>query len=322
MKSIGDQAVVQTAGKGFKSIRDFVTKINNDWVLGFASGIAFNLLVAIIPITIALIALVGFIYGDLNPNLQQEFIKQIQHVFPEPIPSQEIVGLALASLNKNAGLLGLIAIVLAIFAGSGLFVSMEGYFDIIYRRPTRDLIPQYLMAIGMIFLFGVLTPLMVASGSLPALVYSFIEKTPLSQIPDNGFLFDALGIFSRLFVTWVLMELIYVIVPNQHISFRNSWLGALLAAIALQIYLTLFPFYVTHFLSGYTGAIGLAVITMFFFYYSAVILLVGAEVNAFFAEGIPPLSENPARLIHDLTNPSQNSGKDTREQSAVPQSEE
>ncbi len=61
MNSIENQAIVQTAERSFKSIRNFVTKINNDWMLGFASGIAFNLLVAIIPITIALIALVGFI---------------------------------------------------------------------------------------------------------------------------------------------------------------------------------------------------------------------------------------------------------------------
>ncbi len=230
------------------------------------------------------------------------------------------MGLALNALNKNAGLLGIIAIFLAIFAGSGLFVSMEGYFDIIYHRPPRDLIPQYLMAVGMIFLFSVLTPLIVASGSLPALIYSILQKTPLSQIPDNGFLFDTLGFLCGLFVAWVLMEAIYLIVPNQYISFRNSWLGALLAAIALQIYLALFPFYVTHFLSGYTGAIGLTVIIMFFFYYFAVILLIGAEVNAFFAQGISPLPENPARLIHQLTNPLPNSEIDTREQSSAPQS--
>lgn len=307
--------MVQTAGTGFRSLRDFVTRINNDWVLGFASGIAYSLLVAIIPITIALIALVGFIYGGLNPNLQQEFIKQIQHVFPEPIPSAEIVGLALDALNTNAGLLGIIAILLAIFAGSGLFVSMEGYFDIIYRRPPRDLVPQYLMAIGMIFLFGALAPLIVAAGSLPALIDSMLLETPLSQISDTDFLLNLSSFLCGLFVAWVLMEAIYLIVPNQYISFRNSWLGALLAATALQIYLTLFPFYVTHFLSGYTGVIGLTVITMFFFYYFAVILLVGAEVNAFFAQGIPPLPENPARLIHQLTKAAPHSEKNTREQS-------
>ena len=43
------------------------------------------------------------------------------------------------------------------------------------------------------------------------------------------------------------------------------------------------------------------------------------RLSSCFAAGIPPLPENPARRIHDLTNPSQNSEEDTREQSAVPQ---
>jgi len=309
MKSIDDQAVVQTAEKSFKSIRDFVAKINNDWVFSLASGIAFNLLVATIPILIAMISLAGFIFGGLDPNVKQELIQRIQNAFPPPIPSEEIVSLALDSLNKSAGLLGIIAVFGAVFAGSGLFVTMEGNFDLIYQRPPRGLIQQYLMAVGMILLFVALTPLMIFADSFPSLVYSILQAALHSQIPGNGLLFDALGIISGLFVSWVLIEAIYIIVPNQHISFRKSWFGALLAAVALQVYLALFPFYVTHFLSSYTGAIGLAVILLFFFYYFAVILLIGAEVNANEQEGIRALPDNLVVMIHDLTSPSPANGK-------------
>src|SRR2546429_9363605 len=92
--------VVKTGVKGFKSLQAFITKFNNDWVLSFASGLAFNLMVAIIPIIIAISALAGFIYGGLNPAIQEELIQQIQNIFPPPISSQEIVGLVLNSLNK------------------------------------------------------------------------------------------------------------------------------------------------------------------------------------------------------------------------------
>ena len=322
MKSTDDQVVVQTTEKGFKSMRDFVTKINNDWVLSFASGIAFNLLVALIPIIMALISLAGFIYGGLDPHVKQYLIQHIQNAFPPPIPSKEIVSVALDSLNKSAGFLGIIAIFVAVFAGSGLFITMEGYFDIIYHRPPRGFIRQYMMAIGMIFLFAMLTPLVIVADSFPVLVYSILQTTPLIRIPSNGFLFDMLVVLSGLFVSWALMEVIYLIVPNQHISFRNSWFGALLAAVALQIYLALFPFYVTHFLSSYTGAIGFAVILMFFFYYFAVILLIGAEVNAFFAQDIRALPDNLAGMVYDLTSPSPAIGKDTREQTTVSQKNE
>ena len=110
--------------------------------------------------------------------------------------------------------------------------------------------------------------------------------------------------------------------PNQHISFRESWFGALLAALATQAYLQLFPFYVTHFLSGYTGTVGFAIIFIFFFYFFAVILLGGAEINAFYAQGKRAIPENMAGLVHAVANTSQvrideNIPQDTGEASPV-----
>jgi membrane protein len=94
-------AVKQTAVKGVTSILAWITKFNNDWVLSFASGLAFNLMTALIPIIIAIVALAGFIYGGLNPAIQEELIQHIQSNFPPPLPSQEIIGLALTTLNQG-----------------------------------------------------------------------------------------------------------------------------------------------------------------------------------------------------------------------------
>src|SRR6516225_6998007 len=101
--------VVKTGAKGFKSVLGFIDKFNYDWVLSLASGLAFNLMVATIPIIVAVLALAGFLFGGLNPSIQEQLIQQIQHMFPEPIPSQEIIGLALNTLNQDAGALALIA---------------------------------------------------------------------------------------------------------------------------------------------------------------------------------------------------------------------
>ena len=312
--------VVKTGVKGFKSIMGFIDKFNYDWVLSLASGLAFNLMVAIIPFIIAILALAGFIYGGLNPAIQEQLIQQIQQIFPPPIPSQEVVGLALNTLNQDAGALGLIAVVMAIIGGSGLFVAMEGQLDIIYQIRTRDIIKQYIMALGMLMVFVILAPFMLFATSIPGVVQSFAQKTSLgqTQIVSSGIGFEFLTIFCGLLATWALIEIIYLVVPNQHISFRESWFGALLAAIATQAYLQLFPFYATHFLGSYTGTVGFAIIFIFYFYFFAVILLGGAEVNAFYAQGKRALPENMAGLVHAITNNAQtqideNSSRDTSE---------
>ena len=282
--------------------------------MNFAAGLALNLITAIFPIAIALIAIAGLIFGSFDPSFQGNLLHSIESVFPQQISSGHILEPALKSLNKHAGFLVIIAVLIAIFGGSRLFVSIENYFDIIYHTRPRNIIPQNVMALAMLLLFVMLVPLMVLASSIPALVQSILKAPPVSQIPGNGLIFTASGILTALLIAWVLFEAIYIVVPNQHISFRNSWRGAVVAAVALEVYLYLFPFYVTHFLGNDTGQVGFAVILLFFFYYFAIILLLGAEINAFFAEGVRATPDNLAVMVYQLTSHVPTAEKDQQEQ--------
>jgi YihY family inner membrane protein len=312
----------QTPKKEVKTLKEFFTKFNNDWVMNFASGLAFNLLTSIFPIVIAIISIAGFFVGSLDPTGKQMLIQQITNAFPPPISNQNVLEPALNSLSKQAGILSIIAILLAIFGGSRLFVSMESYFDIIYHTRPRDVIPQNIMAVLMLLLFVVLIPVMVFAATLPALVVNLLKVTPLNTIPYIGLLFALIGILGGIFVAWIFFEAVYIVVPNQRISFRNSWIGALVAAIALQIYLTLFPFYVSHFLTSDTGTVGFAIILLFFFYYFAVILLLGAEINAYFAEGVRVTPDNLAVMVHKLTSHLATSEQDVQKQASASHKDE
>jgi len=301
----------QAVKKSAKSFKDFVTKFNNDWVMNFASALAFNLITAILPMLIAILAIVGFTVGKLSAGTEQQLIDRLQSIFPS---SGEFLSLAFASLSRSAGVLTIIAVLLAIFGGSRLFVSLEGYFDIIYHTRPRGVVRQNIMAVIMLLVFIVLTVPMVTASSIPALLETLVKNTFFSQLLGQGFFYGVLGIAVSLFISWVLFEAIYIVVPNQHISFRKSWPGAVVAAALLQIYLSLFPLYVTHFLGSYTGNTGFAVVLLFFFYYFAVILLVGAEINAFYAEGIQSTPDNIAVIVHKYTSHPPTSEKDAQEQ--------
>src|SRR6266849_3554565 len=288
--------------KGVESLKDFFNKFNNDWVMSFASALAFNLITAILPILIAIIAIVGFVFGSLDPTAESQLLDHLKVIFPG---SGNFLQLALASLNKNAGILRVIAILLAIFGGSRLFISIEGYFDIIYHTRPRGVIKQNIMAIIMLLIFIVLTVPMVLAASIPTLIITVLKDLSFNQLVGNSilnFIFWVIGILISLFISWILFEVIYIVVPNQHISFRNSWPGAVVAAVLLQIYLQLFPLYVVHFLGSYTGNIAFVIILLFFFYYFAVILLIGAEINAFFAEDIQATADNLAVMIYKFTS--------------------
>ena len=70
-------------------VQQFLKKVSNDWVLGFAAGLAFDLLAAIFPIFIALISIFGLIVGRLDANAKNVLIANIQNVFPPPLKSRK-----------------------------------------------------------------------------------------------------------------------------------------------------------------------------------------------------------------------------------------
>jgi len=300
LEKVTSSEAVRTVEKEVKPVQTFAQKFSNDWAMSFAGLIAYSLLTAMLPIAIALVGILGLVLGG-NPGLQQQIITQAMHAFPKAISNQNTLQLASAQLSKYGGFLVVIAILLAVFGGSRLFITLEACLDIIYRLRPRPFIRQNLMAFAMLILFIVLIPVMVFSSALPALVINFLQKTPLAGVPGVGLLFSVGGFLGGLIAAFILFEAIYFVVPNQHISWRNSWCGALIAAVALDIFLLIiFPFYVSRFMSGYAGTVGFAVILLVFFYYFAVILILGAEVNAFFFEHIRPLPNDLATFVSTM----------------------
>src|SRR5579883_2059084 len=268
---------VQVALAEAKTFGEFWLKFLNDWTLNFASGLSYNLLMALFPVVIALGAVVGFISGNLSPQHQQDLVNRLGAVFPAVLGPADLKP-ALVILNKDAGLLGIFAIVLALYSGSRLFVAMENYFAVIYHTPTRPYLRQNLMALVMLLIFILLIPLMLFA----------------SSIGLSGFL---VGFIASL----LLFQAMYMVVPNQHISLRNSWRGTLVASVALQVYVALFPLYIRSFLGSYTGNTGFAIILLLFFYYFALIILIGAEVNAFYAEDVRARPRSIADMVHQAT---------------------
>ncbi|HXR66967.1 MAG TPA: YihY/virulence factor BrkB family protein, partial [Ktedonobacteraceae bacterium] len=272
-----EHTAVKSAIADAATFGEFWLKFLNDWAFNFASGLAYHLLMAMFPIVIAVGATTGFIEGGLSPNAQSKLVSSMGNVFPAVL-GQNVLAPALVLLHKDAGFLGAIAIVLALYSGSRLFSSMENCFAIIYHTPTRSFWRQNLMALVMLLVFILLIPIMLLASSI-----------------------GLDGLLGGLIASLLLFQAIYMIVPNQKISLRKSWRGTLVAAVALQIYVLLFPFYIRHFLGSYTGNTGFAIILLLFFFYFALILLIGAEVNAFYAEGVRAKPQNIAEMVHMAT---------------------
>ena len=273
---------VQTAVKNAKPLLDFWNKFNNDWSWNLSAALAYNLLMAMFPFCTAALAILGLVLGGLSPQEYNTLVNHFIEVFPSATSAQisAILNGASEELSKANGILWIITIGFAIYYGSRLFVLMENCFGIIYHIRPRTFIAQNFTAIGMLILFIVLIPVSIGAGALTALAISLLPGQ------FSGGIVDVIQFLAGYLAAYLLFQAIYIIIPNQKIRFRKSWLGAATAALLLQLYVVFFPLYIEHFLSGLAAAIGSVVILLIFFYYFAMILILGAEINAFFAEGV------------------------------------
>ena len=273
---------VQTAVKNAKPLLDFWNKFNNDWSWNLSAALAYNLLMAMFPFCTAALAILGLVLGGLSPQQYNTIVNHFIEVFPSATSAQisAILNGASEQLSKANGILWIITIGFAIYYGSRLFVLMENCFGIIYHIRPRTFIAQNVTAIGMLILFIVLIPVSIGAGALTALAISLLPGQ------FSGGIVNVIQFLVGYLAAYLLFQAIYIIIPNQKIRFRKSWLGAATAALLLQLYVVFFPLYIEHFLSGLAAAIGSVVILLIFFYYFAMILILGAEINAFFAEGV------------------------------------
>jgi len=282
--------VIQSINEEVKSQTTFLSKFRHDRSLILAKALAYSLLTAMFSIPLVLLSILGIVLGGLGPHVQDEIIAYLKGFFPRTISSGDIIRTIFYQLSRVSGAPGIIVIILAIFVGSRLFVLIEKCLNIIYRSHSRKFFARNFIAIGMLLLFIVLiivlTLIMILASSLSPFALALVKRTPVAHVPAIGYLFSLAAVLSSLVVAGILFQTIYMVMPNKHITFSKSWQGTLVAAGALQIYLSLFPLYATRFLGGYIGQIGFAVMLLAFFYYFGLILVLGAEVNAYFSEGI------------------------------------
>jgi membrane protein len=275
-----DQGEAKAAAKTFSS---FWKKISNDWIFNLAAMLAYNLLMSIIPLLAMLLAVFGLVLGGLAKATQDQFIHGISNGIPGG--GGALVEGALRRLAQNSGTFALISIVVSAWFGSRLFVAIDNCFGIIFRLPQRSFLRQNLVALGMLLVFIILIPLLLAISALPSFLSTTLFDRLFGPSTATTVLLTMVSIVVGYIIASALFLAIYVILPNRPLRIRDAWRGALIAGALLEVYIIGFPFYVARFLKpdSYGSATGFAVLLLVFFYYFGVILLLGAEINSFWA---------------------------------------
>jgi membrane protein len=247
-----------------------------------AGAITYYIILTIIPLLILAISVLALFtspeqaqafiqnrFGELSQLLGEEISRRLQ---------KEIVDVASA-----APILTGVALLVGIWTGSQIFVILESAMNQVWNAgERRPFWKQRLLALLMLVLSGLVFLIAVVLVNAIRLA-RHLNIPPFGEVGDIPFLVPTLiSVVVPIILTALLFGLNYRFLPNKRVTWHSALPGALFAAAVWTVFLHLFGIYATTF-ANYSivyGSLAGLVLLMFWLYYSALIMLVGAEIAA------------------------------------------
>lgn len=258
----------------------------DDGCFVISKGAAYSALLSFFPVltsvaTILVMTRAGFVWTTLSDALQR--------VLP-PGTEQLVLAQFRARGQKSITLL-IVALLLALWAASGVVKSLLEGFHSAYRIPIgRSFLRETGVAIGLVFLSAI--PMLGAS--VLVLFGNEVDRTVLGLSKLDPLLNPLAGvehfisIIGRYLVafasTVALTSILYFYGPHRRQKWSGVWRGAVLATVLWLLATKGFATYVRH-IANYNlmyGSIGASIALLVWMYLMAAIAIFGCEFNAEF----------------------------------------
>ena len=259
-----------------RSLVRSIKKFTVDDMAVYAAALSYQLLFSIFPFMIFLLALLGLL------NITELFdwlLKQSQTVLPGR--ASELVTNMVEQLRSGAGgALSFGAVVGLWSASSAVRMTMHA-LNVAYKVEDPAVWKKFPLSIFYTILLAVLV---IAAAAL-MLIGPRLAAWVAKQV-GLGSEFTTVWTWARIPVGVVLLvlvaALIYYLFPNTGQPFRLITPGAVLAVIVWVVASLGFSWYVANFASynAVYGSLAGAIVLLLYFFISAAILLLGAELNS------------------------------------------
>jgi membrane protein len=264
-------------------------EMNEDHVMAFAGNLTYKGLFAIFPFFTFLLSLLGVFNAT---DLVNVMVDKLSGIAPQSA-TRFIEGLLLSitqSQAESAFTFGaIISILLALWGISGAFRSVMEAMNVMYEvEEDRPFWKVYGLSI-----FMSLAVIVLLVGALVLVIFGESIGVRVADLVGLGSVFATLwSIVQWPVVALVVLfafALIYYFAPAVKQRFRWISPGSILAFVFWLIFSLLFSLY-TSIAGSYNetyGSLAGVIVLMLYVYYSALIMLIGAEVNQVIEWHIP-----------------------------------
>lgn len=270
------------AGNLLRVAKEAIKGWKEDRVASMGAALAYYTAFSIAPLLLVVVGVAGLAFG--HDAAQAAVIAQLQDLLGTA--AGDTIGDMLSRASDlGTGILAIaVGIGALLLAATTAFVELQDDLDRIWKAEPRigsgllNLIKSRLLSFAMVLFIGfLLTVSLALSAGISAMGrYLFSDLAVLLEIAN---------FVTSLAIITVLFALIYKVLPNVDIAWRDVWVGAAVTALLFTIGKQLIGLYIgKSAVASSFGAAGPFVILLLWIYYSTQIFLLGAEFTAKLAQ--------------------------------------
>ena len=257
-----------------------IQELGDDDASHMAASVSYYAILSLFPLVLGLSAIIGIVAN--SSSRQEEIIEFIVGFLPG---SEAFVRDSVAGVVRFRSALGAASVLGLLWTGSAVFGAItravNRAWDVqrdppFYKNKPR----QMAMALGVAFLFA----FSVSTTSFFQWATSIeIGGKTLESLLGGAVLAGILKMPAFL-ISFAIFAVIYKILPNTKTYWRFIWLGALVAGVLFEGGKNLFLWYLQNFAQydQLYGSVASVIILMVWAYFSAFILILGAEIASEF----------------------------------------
>jgi membrane protein len=267
-------------------LKDTVQEWNEDNVPLLAAALAYYTVFSLAPLLLIAIAIAGAVFGE--DAARGEIFAQLRGLLGAQAAAA--VTSLIESANKpnsGGGIATIISVIILLFGASGVFGQLQMALNTIWEvkpkpgRAVKSFIQSRFLSFAMVLVIGFLLLVSLILSAILAVISNYFNNF----IPGFVALGQVINFAISFAVITFLFAAIYKFLPDVKIPWSNLWVGAGVTALLFNIGKFLIGLYLgsSSVSSGY-GAAGSLIVILIWVFYSAQILLFGAEFTQVYSK--------------------------------------
>ena len=262
----------------FRLIKDSAVAWLDDGCPRLGAALAFYTIFSLAPVLIIGISVASFAFG--REAVQGHVVTQIQHLVGHDAALTIQAMIENAHRSRSGVTATLLGIATLLVGATAVFGELQDAFNLIWRSKPRprsfwlSMIISRLLSFSLVVALGFLMlASLIASAGITAFT-GYLEVLAGATGP----VLSLINFGTSFVILTVLFALLFRVLPSAVVTWRDVWLGSFITAILFSVGKFVIGLYLGNsaIASSY-GAAGSLVVILVWIYYSAQILLFGAE---------------------------------------------